>query len=48
MIVQTAPTTTIRPATIQVEKSMRSGPKTASQALHGSISSTTIARPQPV
>ena len=45
IITQTAPITTIRPAAIQVEKFIVSWPNTASQALHGSIQSTTTTSP---
>ena len=47
-ITQTAPTTIRRPVTIHVEKSMESGPKTDSQALQGSIRSTTMTMPATV
>ena len=40
--------TTIRPATIHVEKSIESGPKTDSQTLQGSIQSTTLTIPATV
>ncbi len=45
---RTAPTMIISPATIQVEKSIASVPKTASQRFQGSMSDTTIAPPHAV
>ena len=48
MITQTVPTTTISPAAIQIEKSIASSPKTASQSSKGSIQMTTISRPAAV
>ena len=45
---QTSPTTTIRPAAIQVEKSIASSPKTASMTLQGTIQITTMSRPAAV
>ncbi len=48
MIVHTAPTTTIRPATIHVVKSMCRGPKTSSHTFQGSIHITTSTTPATV
>ena len=47
-MIQTAPTTTMSPATIQVEKSIASSPKIASPRRQGSSRNTTSASPQPV